>query len=241
MSQREFYERWHRRTPPRQDLLATRERQGFLAGIVAAETRGRTLLVGCGAHGEMGIVPVSRRAFGVDLSLVAVERSRHRHPGFDYAAADGGRLPFAGGSFETLVCSEVLEHLEAPGRFLGECRRVLAPGGTLVLTTPNWISLFGLARWIGRVVLRRDFTSAGQPVDRWSTRSSLQRMLLEAGLSPRRWLGFWFLPPLGKGRWRPPDGLAEPLLEALLPIDRRLRSRLPGLGHVLCVIAIRTP
>jgi SAM-dependent methyltransferase len=60
-------------------------------------------------------------------------------------------LPFADGSFDLIWCSEVIEHLEDPAFSLAELRRVTAPGGLLVLTTPNsyawlfrFIALFGL-------------------------------------------------------------------------------------------------
>jgi SAM-dependent methyltransferase len=62
------------------------------------------------------------------------------------------RLPFPDESFDLIWCSEVIEHLESPERTIQEFRRVLKPGGTMVLTTPNshfWFfrlaGLFGLS------------------------------------------------------------------------------------------------
>ena len=47
-------------------------------------------------------------------------------------------LPFADGSFDVVLLTEVLEHLrDYPGRTLADVRRILRPGGLLVLTTPN--------------------------------------------------------------------------------------------------------
>ena len=46
-------------------------------------------------------------------------------------------LPFPDGSFDLLWCSEVIEHLQDPSRTVGEFRRVLKPGGKMILTTPN--------------------------------------------------------------------------------------------------------
>lgn len=48
---------------------------------------------------------------------------------------DAHSLPFADGEFEQVLCTEVLEHLTNPPLALKEMRRVLAPGGTLILTT----------------------------------------------------------------------------------------------------------
>jgi SAM-dependent methyltransferase len=52
-----------------------------------------------------------------------------------------GPLPFASESFDLVWCSEVLEHLEDPEAALNEMRRVTAPGGHLILTTPNSYAL----------------------------------------------------------------------------------------------------
>lgn len=48
---------------------------------------------------------------------------------------DAHALPFPEASFEQILCSEVLEHLHSPERAIAEMRRVLVPGGTLILTT----------------------------------------------------------------------------------------------------------
>jgi SAM-dependent methyltransferase len=46
-------------------------------------------------------------------------------------------MPFRNGSFSTVVCSEVLEHIEDDVQALQEIARVLRPGGTLVITFPH--------------------------------------------------------------------------------------------------------
>lgn len=50
--------------------------------------------------------------------------------------ADVYRLPFGDEAFGVVLCAEVLEHLHTPAAALGEMRRVLKPGGKLLLTTP---------------------------------------------------------------------------------------------------------
>ncbi len=67
---------------------------------------------------------------------------------FDYARGDvTTRLPFTDASFEWVVAGEIIEHVPDPDHFLREVRRVLVPGGTLVVSTPNMVS------WANRVLV----------------------------------------------------------------------------------------
>lgn len=50
--------------------------------------------------------------------------------------ADCHQLPFADGYFDSVICTQVLEHVAEPGRVLQEAARVLRPGGVLLLTAP---------------------------------------------------------------------------------------------------------
>lgn len=83
------------------------------------------------------------RVGGVDAAKRNVDRATQRlggQPRFVGAAlADGGGLPLAEGRVGGAFLIEVLEHLPEPARpgLLGELHRVVRPGGTLVLTTPN--------------------------------------------------------------------------------------------------------
>lgn len=49
---------------------------------------------------------------------------------------DGARLPIRDGSVDTILCTEVLEHVPEPARLVAEMRRALVPGGKLLLTVP---------------------------------------------------------------------------------------------------------
>lgn len=65
-----------------------------------------------------------------------------------FIAADmNEKLPFDDGFFDAVACIDGIEHIERPFDFVGECRRVLKPGGRLVLSTPNISSLRSRARW----------------------------------------------------------------------------------------------
>jgi len=61
-------------------------------------------------------------------------------------------LPFEPGSFDVVLCGDVVEHLRDPGAFMARVRPLLAEEGRLVLSTPNvanWANRLGLlaGRW----------------------------------------------------------------------------------------------
>lgn len=68
-----------------------------------------------------------------DLALQSLFQ-RVAEPAVKFTAADLHSLPFADGEFDALYCVSVLEHTRSYARILDEFRRVLKPGGTLVLT-----------------------------------------------------------------------------------------------------------
>ena len=125
----------------RQRLLAT--------GIVASlrSNRARVLDIGCG-YGALSLTLSESAGFDVvamDVLEVRLTSVRARKAARDPEAAaririvraDAESLPFRDESFDAVVATEVLEHLDEPGRMLSEARRVLRPGGQFFMTTPN--------------------------------------------------------------------------------------------------------
>ena len=69
------------------------------------------------------------------LTLMAREQGGH----WMVSRADITRLPFADGSFDVVVCSEVLEHIADNRTAIAELIRVLKPGGNLAVTVPRFL------------------------------------------------------------------------------------------------------
>lgn len=116
------------------------------------------------------------RPIGVDVAQAALERARTRHPALDFRLVPiEGPLPFADGSFELAWASEVIEHVADTAPWLSEVRRVLAPGGRLLITTPS----HGRLR-VGLGGVERFSEPLGDHLHLY-TRNSLCRLLNEFG------------------------------------------------------------
>jgi SAM-dependent methyltransferase len=100
----------------------------------------RVLDAGCGAgYGSAELAAQANSVTGADVAAEAVDfaRAHYALPNLAFEQASCDRLPHADGCFDLVVAFEVIEHLETWREFLLEARRVLSPGGQLVVSTPN--------------------------------------------------------------------------------------------------------
>lgn len=103
----------------------------------------------------------------------------------DYVVDRGEKYPFDSDSFDTVICSEVLEHTADPEFILSEVRRVLRPGGTLLVSVPNSGNvLFRLGVW-------RQPSSAGLHVRFW-TDPEFRTFLVENEFRPVEVVRSWY-------------------------------------------------
>lgn len=106
--------------------------------FVTQYMRGATLDVGCGrGYGFDIIGHHSSAQFGVDVSALFLRDARAREPGRALALATGERLPFAAGSFDSILAFEVIEHIEDDAAFLRDLRRLARSNAFIAISTPN--------------------------------------------------------------------------------------------------------
>ncbi len=107
-------------------------RRGLLHGLRRhfPALTGEVLDVGCGHKPYRALVPAARYV-GLDI-----DNAFTRRVGAAEVFYDGGAFPLPDASFDAVLCSQVLEHVFTPEKFLGEIRRVLRPGGVLLLAVP---------------------------------------------------------------------------------------------------------
>ena len=148
--------------------------------------------------------------------------------GFACIQAVGDALPFENGSFDAVLLSEVIEHLTPPGPTVREAVRVLAPGGRLLVTTPNYRSLWPLLERTVDLLKMAPAMAGEQHVTRF-TPSSLRRLLLESDLELEHFGTIYGLSPflsLLSAQW------------ARNRLARELASRSPS-GMILAALAVK--
>ena len=235
------------------ELLAVAQRSPLTTLIVEALPAGGTVLeAGCGL-GQYVILLRERgwRTVGVDGSLEALISCRRAAP-VPVAAADLRALAVRTGALDAYVSLGVAEHdPDGPDTILAEARRVLAPGGTLIISVPyvNGLRRLGTP-WLRRRA--REVAAAGGTFYQYAfTRVELLDALGRHGFVPlaahpydparvlRRWLPRRARPVRGDGGpAASPSGIrasARGLARRALYSEPALRL----LGHMLLVVARR--
>lgn len=101
---------------------------------------GRLLDVGCGSGGWLSDMrDLGWEVRGLDFDADAVAVAARRGLEVDYGPLGAQRYPDE--SFDAITLNHVIEHLPDPFETLAECRRILKPGGHLIVITPNSSSL----------------------------------------------------------------------------------------------------
>lgn len=168
----EYYDkRWSQEdeatTPP------NKERVGLVVQaavtLLKGHARPRILDIGCGNGWILAALSdaVGDRVqlYGLEPSEVGVRNSQRRVPGAKIYHGLLGQVAFDT-SFDLIVCSEVIEHVEDQAFFMGQLRSLLNANGALVLTTPN-------ARFRDRYFTSPQSKAIPQPVEQWLTRDQL--------------------------------------------------------------------
>jgi SAM-dependent methyltransferase len=113
---------------------------------------GRLLEIGSGLGHLVGQLEDSFDTYGMDVNHWAVKESRSVVDETSLQTASAEEIPFADGAFGVVIIKHIVEHLPNPEKAIAEIGRVIAPGGTLILSTPNLDSLLKLWKgesWIG--------------------------------------------------------------------------------------------
>ena len=122
--------------------------------------------IGCGEGAHLPFVRDRRQYCGLDIDQPSLVKLGKRFPDACALRADGFNLPFQDDSFDCIINIYNLEHMVFLDLALEEIERVLAPGGSILVSVPSVGSpVAGLARWFSS---RRQFQSNDFDYDRVS-------------------------------------------------------------------------
>ena len=125
---------------PEENYWFRRHEAAYLA--LAPHCAGATVLeAGCGeGYGADLLAEVAAKVVALDYDRLTAEHVRRAYPRVGVVRGNLATLPLADGSVDVVANLQVIEHLWDQHGFLVECRRVLRPGGRLLVTTPNRIT-----------------------------------------------------------------------------------------------------
>lgn len=207
---------------------ADRHEVAVIFRLLAVQPGERLLDLGTGT-GRYALVAAQQRArvVGVDTSPAMLEFARTRSAGqsVHLVRANAMRLPFADASFDVALAVTSLCFVADPLTLLHEVRRVVKPGGRLVIGELNRWSLWALVRRVEGLVRPTTYLPA-----HFRSIRELHRLLVASGFIPVRWEGVLHVPPLNRTGW----------LAALEPIERCAQRRTRTLGAFLAIEARRS-
>jgi len=108
--------------------------------LLDIKPKDKVLEIGCGeGYYTEQIGAITSNLIATDISQNYLDKARLRNPHsiIDYICCPAEKLPFNDNFFEKILMSEVIEHLIDWRQGIKEAKRVLKPGGKLIITTPN--------------------------------------------------------------------------------------------------------
>ena len=182
---------------PPNEYFETDSRYMFLETVLRGLPPGKLCDLGCGRGILLSRLQNHHICYGTDFDPGAVQYCKSQGltvQGIDLNTAS--ELPFPNVIFDTVVISEVMEHLLEPKNALHVLKRHLKPGGTLVVSVPNAVPLFArLNLFFGRTVPWLHYPSHDTEVTghiRFYTIESMSRLLETNGFVVEKVTGVSF-------------------------------------------------
>jgi ubiquinone/menaquinone biosynthesis C-methylase UbiE len=238
---RQFFDRLARgrdRTISGNPIIDYEQRVRSAAVMAMLEPRAGELILDVGCGNGRDLLPLAQlgcRCVGVDYSPAMIQEARRDLAAAGIAAmdllvGDATRLSFADASFDKVFASEVIEHIPDWPAAIREMARVLRPGGTVAITTPNRRSWYAFDRYVLiQGLLRRQWN---HPLDQWKTSGEVAGALRDAGLEVSGGLGICFIPGFIL-TYRLPRLMQRCIVRATAAVERPLARALPQRGYML--------
>jgi SAM-dependent methyltransferase len=138
-------------THPRSEGLFYREKMRAIHAVAPDGPLERILEVGGGQSGLTSDLYPGAEVINIDLEIDYRRSGLNQRPGTHFVVADATRLPFRADAFDAVTFFDVLEHVPDDGTAAAEAKRVVAPNGVWLVTSPNERWRFPYYRVLGPV------------------------------------------------------------------------------------------
>lgn len=128
-----------------------RRRTDIIKQMLHAGDNDVVLDIGCGSGVQLRALQLSSSALliGMDVNNKALIYAKSKMiPQFEFIIADAQQLPLKEQTINKIICAEIIEHLNKPEKMIAETRRILKQDGSIVITTPNERSIWGLYEFL---------------------------------------------------------------------------------------------
>lgn len=220
-------------------------RQIAIFELLKPQKDDRILDVGCGnIRDSRLLVKEGCKVWGIDNSIGMIMEAKKiaQKEGLDNITIlreSATHLPFPDEYFDKILCSEVIEHIPEYQLCITEMARCLKRGGTLVITTPNRMSLYGLNRSFveltNRVLRRKPWA---HPYDEWKTEREIIDILNQQGLKEKNRIGICFLPGFSLMGLLPPN-IGKMVVKLIEAPEMTIRLRMHRYGYMTGISATK--
>lgn len=187
----DYYERAHKSRHKSQGFFYE-TREDYLIEFMGLKGNEKIIDIGCGS-GTFSRALAKKypkaQITGVDISEHAINFARRKNAkeanigNLDFISASISAIPVKNGSFDVAIVSHLIEHVENPENDLKEVNRILKRNGVLILTTPNYFSLWPLAEMVfDRTMAEKNYSLDEQHISRF-TAFSIKKPVNNAGFA----------------------------------------------------------
>jgi len=128
-----------------------RRKTATIKKLLKASDGNVVLDIGCGSGVQLMSLNINspKIIIGTDISLDALTYAKNKNiASSEFVQCNAQHLPFKSQTIDKIICAEVIEHLNEPELMIGETQRILKNNGSIVITTPNEISIWGIYEFL---------------------------------------------------------------------------------------------
>jgi uncharacterized protein (TIRG00374 family) len=128
-----------------------RRRTNTIKKMLGAQNRDVILDIGCGSGVQIRALDLKKpnQVIGMDVNRNALLYAKKKEISqSEFLIADAQQLPFKAQTIDKIICAEIIEHLNNPEQLVAETQRVLRQDGSIVISTPNENSVWGLYEFL---------------------------------------------------------------------------------------------